>query len=78
MCTLFLLFRSTGTETCGGSTIKFAELNVKATRVFKPASDSNHTVADLIVNKITPEHVDMSKLSEIDLCENLKKAHSIS
>ena len=32
---------------------------------------------DLIVNKITPEHVEMSKLSEIVLCENHKKALTV-
>ena len=75
MCTFFLLFRSTGTATCGGTTTKFDELNVSATRVFKSASVSNHTVADLIVNKITAETVDMTKIRDVDLCENHQKAH---
>ena len=77
MCTFFLLFRSTGTATCGGSIIKFDELNVSATRVFKSASVSNHTVADLIVNKITAETVDMTKIRDVDLCENRQKALTV-
>ena len=58
--------------------MKFRDLGGSATEIFKNASESSHTIADLIVNKLTPQRVDMRKISDIDLCENHKKSLTIN
>ena len=78
MCTLFKLFKQKlGSAVCKGKLWTLKELDTKASirmKSFKFCDEDDSTLADLVINKITPEKIEISKLSNIDICDGHKRS----
>ena len=81
MCTFMKLFLSkTGQVKCTGTLSTLEDLDVSACLFLKSnkfSSDSEHSFTELILNKITPEYVDLAKISKVDICEDHKKSMTV-
>ena len=77
-CTIFQLYAlCMGTSVCGGPRVTFKELTKTSAvnfltnnKCYKKGSE--YSMAQVILNKMTPEQVNMDKLGELDICESHK------
>ena len=75
MCTLYKLFLHKSEETeCGGSVSTLGDLSFCDTKFLRKYNipeevSENATVVNIILNKLTPEKVELSKISKVDICE---------
>ena len=77
MFMLYALSSQLGTVVCGGPLVKLRELHeisaVKFLTDNKCMKKGNYSMAQVILNKMTPEEVNMDQLLEVDICENHQK-----
>ena len=76
-CTMFKLFGTIlGTTVCGGESFTLGSLKTSAKIYLSQHKclqrGTDHTHAELIINRIIPDKVNMDKLCDIDLCDNHK------
>jgi hypothetical protein len=77
-CTMFQLFPFyMGTVACEGPSSKLSDLNASSAgellRKFNcPIKGSEVSIAQLILNKVSPEYVDIEKVRDVEICENHK------
>ena len=75
-CTVFKLFSlCLGTSVCGGTSTTLRNLHqISAVNFLSNKlchkKGTEYSLAQLILNKVTPEHIQVDKLSEVDICEN--------
>ena len=74
MCSLYQLFQyKIGNASCGGDYQTLKELDVSATDMmekYKFCGDKQHTLLDLILNKISPALINKAIIGEIDICNS--------
>ena len=77
-CTMLKLFQSLlGTTLCGGQTCTLGGLNTSA-RVYLSQhnclrKDTDYTNAELIMNRLIPDRIEIDKISDVDICDNHKR-----
>ena len=77
-CTMFQLFPFyMGAVACEGPSSKLSDLNASSAgellRKFNcPIKGSEVSIAQLILNKVSPEYVDIEKVRDVEICENHK------
>ena len=74
MCSLYQLFQyKIGNASCGGDYQTLKELDVSAIDMmekYKFCGDKQHTLLDLILNKISPALINKAIIGEIDICNS--------
>ena len=79
MCTFYKLFApSIGGYKCEGQVLRLKDLDESAHNFLKDhniLSDDGQavTIADIIVNKVTPFKIDVTQICHIEICENHRK-----
>ena len=77
-CIMLKLFQSLlGTTLCGGQTCTLGGLNTSA-RVYLSQhnclrKDTDYTNAELIMNRLIPDRIEIDKISDVDICDNHKR-----
>ena len=83
MCTFYKLFASSiGGYKCEGQVLRLKDLDESAHSFLKDhniLSDDGQavTIADIIVNKVTPFKIDVTQICHIEICENHRKCLTV-